>query len=119
MRRLTHYDYWQDRVRPSIPPRQRSRLTHLRYGRETGGGTCGKAETPTDTDGRPKLQKLIADIPQMVYLDKEVVVQEGDITLFSHEECLKDKRKKLPTSVISRRKATNIQHPASCKRAAN
>lgn len=57
MRRLTHYDYWQDRVRPTHPPRQRSRLTHLRYGRETGGGTCGKAETPTDTDGRPKLQK--------------------------------------------------------------
>lgn len=23
----------------------------------SGGGTCGKAETPTDTDGRPKLQK--------------------------------------------------------------
>ena len=41
----------------------------------------------------PSFKKLIADIPQMVYLDKEVVVQEGDITLFSHEECLKDKKK--------------------------
>ena len=47
----------RDRCTPQPPPRQRSRLTHLRYGRETGGGTCGKAETPTDTDGRPKLQK--------------------------------------------------------------
>ncbi len=40
-----------------------------------------------------EFKQLIAGIPQMVYLDKEVSPQEEDITLFSHEECLKDKRK--------------------------
>ena len=75
------------------PPRQRTDSLIYGYGRETGGGTCGKAETQQTQMDAPSFKKLIADIPQMVYLDKEVVVQEGDITLFSHEECLKDKKK--------------------------
>ena len=57
MRRLTHYDYWQDRVRPSILLDSGADSLIYGMGEKTGGGTCGKAETPTDTDGRPKLQK--------------------------------------------------------------
>ena len=33
------------------------------------------------------------DIPQIAYLTREVHPQEDDITLYSHEECLKDKKK--------------------------
>ena len=38
-------------------------------------------------------QQSIFDIPQLAYLTKEVLPQEGDIILFPHEECLKDKKK--------------------------
>lgn len=98
MRRLTHYDYWQDRVRPSILVD--SQADALIYGmgekpvlelterlKRKLAGNNTEAITPGE------LKQLIADIPQMVYLEKEAAAQEGDITLFSHEECLKDKKK--------------------------
>lgn len=84
MRRLTHYDYWQDRVRPSI-------LT------DSGADALiyGMGEKPiVELVKRLKQQQPVFDIPQLAYLTKkEVLPQEGDITLFPHEECLKDKKK--------------------------
>lgn len=102
MRRLTHYDYWQDRVRPSILVD--SGADSLIYGMGEKPVTELAARmmhrlTPDDTQDSPLVftketfRQLICDIPQMVYLTEEVVPQEGDITLFSHEECLKDKKK--------------------------
>ena len=83
MRRLTHYDYWQDRVRPSILVDSGADL--LIY---------GMGEKPIVElirrlmEGRP-----LDDVPQTAYLAREISPVEGDITLFSHEECLKDKKK--------------------------
>ena len=83
MRRLTHYDYWQDRVRPSILVDSGADL--LIY---------GMGEKPIVElirrlmEGRP-----LDDVPQTAYLTREVSPVEGDITLYSHEECLKDKKK--------------------------
>ena len=103
MRRLTHYDYWQDRVRPSILVD--SGADSIIYGMgekpivELAGRLKRRLETTGTDDGeasspaKEEFKQLISDIPQMVYLEKEVFAQEGDITLFSHEECLKDKRK--------------------------
>ena len=102
MRRLTHYDYWQDRVRPSILVD--SGADSLIYGMGekpvlelTGRLKRRLAETGTKKDSVTitpgDFKQLIADIPQMVYLEQEVTAQEEDITLFSHEECLKDKKK--------------------------
>ncbi|WP_373749542.1 YgiQ family radical SAM protein [Bacteroides heparinolyticus] len=103
MRRLTHYDYWQDRVRPSILVD--SGADSIIYGMgekpivELAGRLKRRLETTGTDDGetasltKEEFKQLISDIPQMVYLEKEVLAQEGDITLFSHEECLKDKRK--------------------------
>ncbi|WP_373787445.1 YgiQ family radical SAM protein [Bacteroides heparinolyticus] len=103
MRRLTHYDYWQDRVRPSILVD--SGADSIIYGMgekpivELAGRLKRRLETTGTNDGetasltKEEFKQLISDIPQMVYLEKEVLAQEGDITLFSHEECLKDKRK--------------------------
>ena len=83
MRRLTHYDYWQDRVRPSILAD--SGADALIY---------GMGEKPVvELARRLKQQQPVSDIPQLAYLAKEVFPQEGDITLHSHEECLKDKKK--------------------------
>lgn len=107
MRRLTHYDYWQDRVRPSILVD--SGADSLIYGMgekpvvelatrirkrmaEIADTEQAHAETPYRLSATD-FKQLIADIPQMVYLAKEVTPHEGDIQLFAHEECLKDKKK--------------------------
>ena len=83
MRRLTHYDYWQDRVRPSILV-------------DSGADalTYGMGEKPiVELVNRLNQQQSIFDIPQLACVTKEVLPQEGDIILFPHEECLKDKKK--------------------------
>ena len=83
MRRLTHYDYWQDRVRPSILCDSGADL--LIY---------GMGEKPVVELARRMQQGLpLDDIPQIAYLTREVHPQEDDITLYFHEECLKDKKK--------------------------
>lgn len=93
MRRLTHYDYWQDRVRPSILIDSGADL--LIYGMgEKPVVALAEGLKSAEVHIPPKsFKELVTNIPQMVYLEKEVVPQEGDITLFSHEECLKDKKK--------------------------
>lgn len=83
MRRLTHYDYWQDRVRPSILVDSGADL--LIYGM---GEKPIVELTRRLMEGRP-----LNDVPQTAYLAREVSPVEGDITLYSHEECLKDKKK--------------------------
>ncbi len=93
MRRLTHYDYWQDRVRPSILLDSGADSLIYGMGEKPVVELAERLKRQQTQMDAPSFKKLIADIPQMVYLDKEVVVQEGDITLFSHEECLKDKKK--------------------------
>jgi len=86
LRRLTHYDYWQDRLRPGILIDSPADL--LIY---------GMGEKPI----RELVHRLLAgeefaslrDIPQTVYLTREVEKKEDDLILFSHEECVKDKLK--------------------------
>ena len=86
MRRLTHYDYWQDRLRPGILADSPADL--LIY---------GMGEKPI----RELVHRLLAgedfrtlhDIPQTVYLAGEVTPEENDLTLFAHEDCLHDKMK--------------------------
>lgn len=86
LRRLTHYDYWQDRLRPGILIDSPADL--LIY---------GMGEKPI----RELVHRLLAgeefaslrDIPQTVYLAREVEKKEDDLVLFSHEECVKDKLK--------------------------
>ena len=83
MRRLTHYDYWQDRVRPSILVDSGADI--LIY---------GMGEKPVvELAKRIDRGESLTDVPQIAYLTKGVVPQEGDISLYSHEECLQDKRK--------------------------
>ncbi len=107
MRRLTHYDYWQDRVRPSIlvdsgadaiiygmgekPVAELA--SRLKHRLESTADNEAMGQNRIESVSKEEFTHLIADIPQMVYLDKEVSPQAGDIALFSHEECLKDKKK--------------------------
>ena len=90
LRRLTHYDYWQDTVRKSILIESGADL--LVY---------GMGEKPiTELCRRMKEQPFIPyDIPQTAYLvrGRQAIPpyphELEDIVLHSHEDCLNDKRK--------------------------
>ncbi len=88
MRRLAHYDYWEDRLRPCIL--SDSGADMLIYG--MGEKTIVALAEALDAD---KKLHDIKDIPQTVFLRKneEVTVTPEDIQLYSYEECLKDRRK--------------------------
>ena len=83
MRRLTHYDYWEDRVRPSILVDSGADLLMYGMGEKTVVELARKME---------RGEKL-TDTPQIAYLTKDIQPNDNDIVLFSHEECVKDKKK--------------------------
>ena len=86
MRRVTHYDYWQDKLMKSILVESGADL--LIY---------GMGEKPVVELIRRFNDKRLSlnTIPQIAYLCKttDFISEEGDIRLFSHAECLKDKKK--------------------------
>lgn len=90
LRRLSHYDYWQDSLRKSILID--SKADFLIY---------GMGEKPI-IELSQKLQEglppqELTNIPQTVFVckDNEIPVSPfgEDIQLFSHKECLNDKKK--------------------------
>ena len=90
LRRLTHYDYWQDTVRKSILIESGADL--LVY---------GMGEKPiTELCQRMKESPFIpTDVPQTVYVVKgkqaipPSISEKEDIVLHSHEACTSDKKK--------------------------
>ena len=97
LRRLTHYDYWQDKLRPSILCDAPADLIVYGMGEKpiTELARCLSEQrtTQANTLDSPSGPMVIPhDIPQTVYIATDVTPQEGDIILHSHEECLKDKR---------------------------
>ena len=80
LRRLTHYDYWQEKLRPSILVDSGADL--LIYGM----GEKPIVELARRTPGEWR------DVPQTVYLADNIEITKDDIVLHSHEECLRDKR---------------------------
>lgn len=89
MRRLTHYDYWQDALRKCILCDSGADMILYGMGAKSVLCLCQRIAA-----GEP-IQK-IHDIPQTVYLtQKEEIdggIKEDDIILHSHEECLREKR---------------------------
>ena len=92
LRRVTHYDYWQDSLRKCILCDSGADMI-----------TYGMGEKPTlelarilNEEVRVKSSSL-KNIPQTVYLAKKEDIpggiSEDDIVLHPHEQCLKDKRK--------------------------
>lgn len=90
LRRVTHYDYWDNCLKPSILADSQADL--LVY---------GMGENPlTEIVNQLKAGKSISelkDIPQTAYLTEQLLPypdnETKDIQLFSHEECTKDKMK--------------------------
>ena len=90
MRRLTHYDYWQDKVRKCILCDSGADMILYGMGEKSIIRLCQEIE-----NGRAISD--IHDIPQTVFLvDKHDVPngisEKNDIVLHSHEECLKNKK---------------------------
>ena len=90
MRRLTHYDYWQDKVRKCILCDSGADMILYGMGEKSIIRLCQEIE-----NGRAI--RNIHDIPQTVFLvDKHDVPngisEKNDIVLHSHEECLKNKK---------------------------
>lgn len=90
LRRLTHYDYWQDRLRPCLLCDAPADI--ISYG--MGEKTILEIARCLN-DGLPL--SSLHELPQVVYLARRNEIVDGisdhDIVLHSHEDCLKDKRK--------------------------
>ena len=89
MRRVTHYDYWQDRLRPCILCDSGADIITYGMGEKVILAIADAYNNNVDTSE-------LHNIPQIVYIAKETDVVGGindnDIILHSHEECLRDKR---------------------------
>lgn len=90
LRRLTHYDYWQDRLRPCLLCDAPADI--ISYG--MGEKTILEIARCLN-DGLPL--SSLHELPQVVYLARRNEIVDGisdhDIMLHSHEDCLRDKRK--------------------------
>lgn len=89
MRRLTHYDYWQDRLHPCILIDSGADLLIYGMGEKPMRELCLQMLEGKDIAD-------IRDIPQTVYMCPKDAVPGGvtpdDIVLYSHEECLQNKK---------------------------
>jgi uncharacterized radical SAM protein YgiQ len=87
LRRLTHYDYWSDKLMPCILVD--SKADFLIY----GNGEKPVLELVSQLREGKKMNEL-THIPQTVFLSREIPTANwSDITLVSHEVCLTDKKK--------------------------
>ena len=90
LRRLTHYDYWQDKVRKSILIESGADLLIYGMGEKPITELCRRMQNSLE---------IPTDIPQTVYLVKgkqaipPSISSKEDIYLHSHENCLNDKKK--------------------------
>ena len=115
MRRLSHYDYWQERVRPSIlvdsgadylvygmgeqpmvevAKRLELRLADCQTNRLADEclGNESDAEVLSESLKVCKSVSPIEGTPQLAYLTSTYMPEADDVVLASHEECLRNKR---------------------------
>ena len=89
LRRLTHYDYWEDKLKKCILCDSGADIILYGMGEKNTLQLCRELE-----QGRHISD--IRNIPQTVYLCKEQEIPGGitsaDIVLHSHEECLRNKK---------------------------
>lgn len=89
MRRLTHYDYWQDSLRKCILCDSGADIIIYGMGEKPIVELCRQMD-----DGASI--KQITDIPQTVYMARKEDIPGGitatDVMLNSHETCLRDKK---------------------------
>ena len=89
LRRVTHYDYWQDKLRPCILCESGADMITYGMGEKTTIALAEQIASGRDIGD-------IRELPQTVYLARKDDIPGGitdkDIVLHSHEECLRNKR---------------------------
>ena len=89
LRRLTHYDYWQDRLRRCILCDSGADLLSYGMGEKTIVRIAEEIEAG-------KHVSELRDLPQTVFIARKEEIPGGinsdDIVLHSHEECLQNKK---------------------------
>ena len=91
LRRVTHYDYWEDKLKPSILTDSKADVLFYGMGEKSLIEFVRLIQKGIDP-------KNLTNIPQTAFLvdkDKTYSTKKNwnTIDLFSHEECLKDKKK--------------------------
>jgi uncharacterized radical SAM protein YgiQ len=84
LRRVAHYDYWEDRLRPSILLDAKADMVVYGMGERT------MIELTRRLDNGEKIED-ISDVQQTAFITDEKPGEE-DIVLHSYEECLKNKK---------------------------
>ena len=103
MRRLTHYDYWSNQLKPSILVDSKADILIYGMGEkqilaiaeclEDARGASYR--TPSWLQDGSKAAYSLEDIPQIAYLTNHPCLQEGEggrLLLHSHEEAVKSKQ---------------------------
>ena len=122
MRRVTHYDYWQERLRKCILADSGADMLIYGMGERPITELCRRmlAQMQEDETFSLRTHTLPTDILQTAYLTRKDDVPGGiqpdDILLHSHEECLADRRKQAETirhveAESNRLKAHRIRQP--------
>lgn len=88
LRRLTHYDYWSDKLMPGILVDSHADLLIYGMGEKPLTELCERLR-------KGEAFSEIKDIPQSVFLREktDLSIENDTIRLHSHEACLKDKLK--------------------------
>lgn len=84
LRRVAHYDYWENRLRPSIILDAKADMIVYGMGERTVADLARRLDTGEQIAD-------ITDMPQTLFISKESP-GEGDIVLHSYEKCLADKK---------------------------
>lgn len=107
MRRLSHYDYWQETLRKSILVDSGADMLIYGMGEKPVTELCQKMQGLIGKDEPSfslRRHALPQDIRQTAFLTRPDNIPGGageqDICLYSHEECLQDKKKQ----------AMNVRH---------
>lgn len=87
LRRLTHYDYWQDRLLPSMIIQSPADLIIYGMGERSIVAICRALDAGQSLSDLHALPQLVYHVPH-----SDVTPEEGDIVLHSHEECLRNKK---------------------------
>lgn len=99
LRRLTHYDYWQDKVRPSILLDSGADLLIYGMGEKPITDLVNKMRERLSDDEdvftSSMMKEISSSLLQTTYIAdaRKWQSKEEDISLYSHEECLHDKKK--------------------------
>ena len=95
MRRVSHYDYWQDELKKSILCDSQADLLIYGMGEKPIVDVANFIAAIVENDHLPYATRKVVPLhlPQIAYLSKEISTTPEDILLHSHKDCLQNKKK--------------------------